>query len=1615
MELEQQRILGYFIEEAEDHLNTIEQGLLSLQSTIEDTETVNEVLRAAHSIKGGAAMLGLYSIQKTAHRLEDFIKILQESPLKADYQLESLFLSVFDTLKTLIEQLTGAFGLTDEIATSIMSNAEPFFSELNKTLSKLVEGSQSSNLTAVETINVKEVRQRKPLEEATDLGVQEKADINKSDTRQVNNSNLAIPTVSEQGKASVDVRLKRDVLVQLKKMLQLFKQQDLPESRKALQECCLVLKDLGEKMNSPGWSELTETARAAIAYSQNPYSQLASVVLTEIQQAQELLSAGRAVEIVPSEKLKALVPGLGASESVTASDANNFPTKSIDPLLREDDGDELSSAIPVSQSQDKSIPVENSNLPTESLSESQEQDETNQDDQAILLSPEEKGESTTSDELGQDNTPEVGIAELNSLADIFEGQIPDLEQTWQEEEIISQDESQSPAEQSRQSTWDEQSDLDEILGEIESLEIPTASTTSQEDDLMSWLSDDDEDFQEETTLDSQNSAESTSSQESLPEISKDSWADENDFLDAFTEPESSTDINLDELFPTDEANASEIMNWDEDKEITIDELELTLPEEQSQASAEVENLFNFEQEQESEITNLFEEEALNSEETSKPSTSLSSEREDWLTNKKEDEEEEIELNLDNALAAEASEEFDLFEELLEEEAKPTKDQAVDTIPDFDFSLFDSPPATENTAQKEEAVSDLSDSWLNLEDLPKVETSEEAKGSETELGWDHLFADEPLSTASSTAQGSMSSQSADTSSWGEQLWGEIPDSDAAAELELGLEQKVDEQAERATPGTSTTPASNNELEDWDELLETTTSGKTSEETVEASRDDFASLEAMLTGDDQAQKVSRSWESTTSEQPKASEDQFAALEALLVDDPGEKKVSTATETGVDIFTELEELLTESLPRAKQVSKSTEKKADAQIEDDFKELEKMLEQAEQMAGPPTTRDQRPTGPIVRRTGPLVEQTMRVPIKHLDSLTNLVGELVVNRNSLEQDQERLRQFLDNLQHQVSALSDVGARMRDLYERSLLESSLLASRQSSSPSPHSGLNSSDRDSSGEEYHPLEMDRFTGFHLLSQEMIELIVQVRESASDIGILVDGTDQVARLLRQVTTQLQEGLTRTRMVPFSLAGERLPRAVRDISYSLGKQAQLHVEGKEVLIDKMILEHLYDPLTHLVNNAITHGIEPPEVRKAGGKLATGQITLQAFQQGNQTVISISDDGAGIDPEVVRTKAIEKKLISPAEAKNLTHSDLYDFLFHPGFSTKDKADDFSGRGVGMDVVRTSMSEIRGVIHVDSEIGEGTTFTIRLPLTLSICKALCCLSNRARIAFPMDGVEDVLDVSPDVVVTNSEGKTCIRWRDGLMPFQPLSDLLKYNRQLSRANIYGKREDNMISIVVLRSAGNFLAIQVDQATGEQEIVIKQLEGPVPKPVGIAGATVLGDGRIMPIADVMELIDLSRGIRGGVAIWQREDIPVPKEPITPETRPDPMVLIVDDSITVRSLLEMTFTKSGYRVEQARDGQEAWEKLRSGLPCDVVFCDIEMPRMNGIELLSRVQKDEELSQIPIAMLTSRGAQRHQQEAAKLGAKGYFIKPYQDDVLLDAAQRMIKGEVLFGNGSSS
>ncbi|WP_287129782.1 Hpt domain-containing protein [Candidatus Cyanaurora vandensis] len=630
--------------------------------------------------------------------------------------------------------------------------------------------------------------------------------------------------------------------------------------------------------------------------------------------------------------------------------------------------------------------------------------------------------------------------------------------------------------------------------------------------------------------------------------------------------------------------------------------------------------------------------------------------------------------------------------------------------------------------------------------------------------------------------------------------------------------------------------------------------------------------------------------------------------------------------------------------------------------------------------------TIPRTKATG-TVRRMMRVEVRHLDGLSNLVGELIINRNSLESQQNRLRLLLETLQQRVGQLNRISQELEEFYDKSI---------QGVRGYRVGGTMASSGGRAG--FDALEMDQYTPLHSISQEVMELIVRIKEVGSDIEFVTDQAEEATRQFRQLSSQLQEGLNQMRMLPLSEIVDRLPRAVRDLSVSLGKQVDLEIQGRDTLVDKAILEELYDPLTHLTTNALMHGIEEPQQRIQAGKQTKGRVEIKASHQGNQTIISISDDGEGLKAAKIREKAVAKGLLSAQEAQDLSDNEVYPLVFLPGFSTAERITEVAGRGVGLDVVQNHINRLRGTIQLDSKPGVGTTFTIRLPLTLSISRAIICRNGRTPIAFPLDGIEDLVEVPVDSIQPSGNNRT-IQWRERTLPFLDLNDVLVYGRTASRDLSDPSKE---VATVILHSGDNYVALGVDAFIEEQEVVIKQLKGAIPKPQGIAGVTILGNGQVLPIADVGELITMTVGQLPA----QRAQIKLAVPDVNPTGQT--AVLIVDDSITVRELLSMTFIKAGYRVEQARDGQEALDKLKSGFACDLVFCDVEMPRMDGFEFLSQLQKDGRLQNLPVAMLTSRSAEKHRQTAYQLGAKGYFTKPYLEDDLLRGAEQLLRNSRL-------
>jgi len=1454
---QQQRILGYFLEEAREHLNTIEQGLLNLQSTLEDSEMINEVFRAAHSIKGGAAMLGLSSIQQTSHRLEDCFKILKEHPIQVDQRLESLLLDVCDTLKALIDSLGNPFGLSAEKAQALMLKTEPVMQWLNEHIETLLK--QGNN--RVNNLNH-------------------------------NHLQPPISVIPQIQKSPVTTRQNQDwtefqgqVLEILREMLQQFKQTNLGRSRENLQECCHQLVKIGRDLNLSNWCSLCESAALAISNPDHSYLTLAKIIITEIKQAQELVLQNQDAKIAISQQLETL-----------------FPLPQLELLEFEETEAE------------ETLFTDTTELNTTNTTGFINQSLFNHHQSIFTHNP-----------------PEIGLSELNSLADLFESDTPDLDDNWQQEEIL-EDITNYQLLITNSEVEENHHDLADLLFfENDDKHETTANNGSD----LTLLFDD-------NLLETDNISLSNLQSETVDSQS----IEFGNLLD------NSPDLQ----FPSDDVLTELISISREYRQLD--------PENEATNTNKLEELLTF------------------------------TEDDELLVIVEITEAENIALS-EIASASEIS-----FDNLLLEEDKYAKDQANENANSSAKII----PTTIKTSKIKPSAPET----LSLDNL-FVEVAKNPPPLTNEI--DDLFGTSEITTNLANSIDNL-----------DNFWDDLDttDSKITTSVNQDIAKELEESLFRASVEIvpkNQQSATNNSLDrkefdlisqaqeqSFDLFFTSDTDSQTQEpDNLFGDFGDVTSSTVPIVEFNelfwpQVNDFPQSPEESTRQESIQDED-FAVLEALL---------SENEDNGLKISSQPPIIIQPTVVKSQNTFLTLRQAQDnvLGLEDEFSELENLLEQADKkISNSSATSRKTSTGkiprPMTRRT--IKEESMKIPVKQLDDMSNLVGELVVNRNTLEQDHERLRQALDSLLLQVQHLSDVGMRMQEYYERSLLESSLLSTRRSREYDDSSG-NSHNRG-----FSDIEMDRFTPFHILAQEMIEFIVGVRESASDIDFITEETEQVSRQLRQATNQLQAGLTKARMVPFAQAVDRLRRGVRDNAIRYGKQVELVTEGVDTLVDKMILDHLTDPLTHMVNNAIAHGIETPEIRQAAGKSPTGIINIRALQQGNQTIISVSDDGAGIDHQKVKNKAVKKGILTPEQAQTMSRIDAYELLFLPSFSTADEVDDIKGRGMGMNVVQNNISEIRGTVGTDSTLGKGTSFTIRLPLTLSICKALFCICDRTRIAFPMDGVEDTLSIAAKNIQQDDDGQSFIVWRDINLPFQPLKDILVFNRQLTRENVYGtKKDDDLISVIIVRSGNTMIALQIDQILSEQEIVIKQFEGPAPKPSGITGATVLGDGMIMPIADVLEIIDIFQGkmskhIGGN---WQHSGLSSIDIPLADKV--EITVLIVDDSITVRELLSLTFTKAGYRVEQARDGQEAWDKLRSGLPCDMVFCDIEMPRCDGLEFLSRIQKDSSFDQLPIAMLTSRGADKHRQMALQLGASGYFTKPYLEEALLEAASRMLKGEKL-------
>lgn len=624
----------------------------------------------------------------------------------------------------------------------------------------------------------------------------------------------------------------------------------------------------------------------------------------------------------------------------------------------------------------------------------------------------------------------------------------------------------------------------------------------------------------------------------------------------------------------------------------------------------------------------------------------------------------------------------------------------------------------------------------------------------------------------------------------------------------------------------------------------------------------------------------------------------------------------------------------------------------------------------------------------------SIRVDLERLTELINLVGELVINRTNLEVTESKLRTEAKQIRKSIFALNQFGSELREEYDRLSIPDLKISSL---------GIGDIQAEQNA-HFDVLELDRYTEFHSTAQSAIETTQAISRSATHIDELSQNLERNIDRLRRIADNLRSRVMQMRVVPFSRAVDHLPRALRELSRSYNKDVNLLLLGRDITIDESILEALRDPLLHLVRNAFDHGIESPEERKATGKPPSGQIEISASHQGGKTIITVTDDGRGIDPEKIRKRVVEAKFVTAEQATELSITELYEFLFVPGFSTAGEVTNLSGRGVGLDVVSNNVQQVRGIVKVDSRLGKGTSFILKLPLMLSITDALMVRVDRNTIAIPLDAVEEVIHTHGEQVQIIGK-QPMLRWREEFIRLVRLQDLLHY----SVAHPDGPSPDpitqDYIPVIVLGSSEGIMAIAVERILGQQEIVVKPLPQPLSKPNGIAGNTILGDGQVVTILDVDDLIAQFYHNGKIVSIDRKSELAARHFPrLAAASSYQPQILVVDDSYTIRQLLSLTLTRARYRIVQAKDGKDALSKLEEVIHCDLIISDIEMPRMDGFELLKAIKSHSTFSSIPVAMLTSRSGVKHRQNAMELGAVRYFTKPYNEVQLLEAIAQILE-----------
>ncbi len=491
-----------------------------------------------------------------------------------------------------------------------------------------------------------------------------------------------------------------------------------------------------------------------------------------------------------------------------------------------------------------------------------------------------------------------------------------------------------------------------------------------------------------------------------------------------------------------------------------------------------------------------------------------------------------------------------------------------------------------------------------------------------------------------------------------------------------------------------------------------------------------------------------------------------------------------------------------------------------------------------------------------------------------------------------------------------------------------------------------------------------------------------------------NQVVSSISAVTTDLQLAVMKTRMQPVSKVFNKFPRMVRDLSRELGKSIELIIEGEETELDKSIVEEIGDPLIHIIRNSCDHGIEPLEERRRLNKPETGKVQLSAYNEGNHIVIKISDDGKGLDPVMLKEKAIEKGVISERDAEGMSDREAFNLIFKPGFSTAKVVSNVSGRGVGMDVVKTNIEKLNGIIEIDSEVGVGTTQKLKIPLTLAIIQALLVGVQEEYYAIPLSSVLETVRISQDEIYT-VDGKSVLRLRDEVLSLVRLSDIFKVDAILeSNSDVY---------VVIIGLADQKIGVIVDYLIGQEEVVIKSLGYYLKNTRGIAGATVRGDGKITLIVDVGAMMDMAKSIKVNITTLMNES----ENTKSKNSPSDYIVLAIDDSSTDRAIIRKCLKPLGITLLEASNGLEGLEMLKNGDKTpDAILVDIEMPKMDGYTFASEVRKYNKFKNLPLIAVTSRVTKTDRMRGVESGMTEYITKPYSGEYLTTVVKRSIKLE---------